>query len=548
MSVESGKKYGKKAKVRKKTKKHKNSKISVPSRENKFIEFKEILSPEIHLREDKKQHLATQMKYRLGLGKGKAVYIIGVDDAGQTKGLTDFELEQTMNVLRAIATENAAEITKFEKFVENGRAIAKVLITKTPGKPAKRHIILATAGHVNHGKSTIIACLMTGKPDKDGKAWLFLDTLPHEIERGLSADLHYALYGFKDGKPMTFNNPLDKKERSRVVEQADKIISFVDTVGHEPWLKTTIRGVVGQSIDYGLIVVAADDGPTHITREHLGLMLAMDYPIIICITKIDKVPKKRLEEVEQDIDEILKNVGRVPYQIREQSDIRVVVDKLGTIVPLINTSAKTLEGYGLLNSFLQALPERKKDVDKPFLMFVDRAYNVRGVGTVVSGTVKQGRLKPGAELIIGPDSISGFKRVKAKSIEMHYHRLAEANAGLVVGIALRGVKYEDVNRGMILCDKAIKPRAVRSFEAEILVLNHPTRIADGYEPIMHNNTISETVKLALIGKKYLKSGESGRVRMTFRYQSQFVCEGDRFVFREGKTKGIGTVVKILKYA
>ena len=131
MSAESGKKYGKSAKARKKTKKHKNSKISVPSRENKFIEFKEILNPDIHLREEKKQHLATQMKYRLGLGKGKAVYIIGFDDAGQTKGLTDFELEQTMNVLRAIATENAAEITKFEKFVENGRAIAKVLITNS---------------------------------------------------------------------------------------------------------------------------------------------------------------------------------------------------------------------------------------------------------------------------------------------------------------------------------------------------------------------------------------------------------------------------------
>lgn len=531
-----------------KKEKSKNSKISVPSRENKNIEFKEILSPSIHLSEDKRQHLATQMKYRLEIGKGKAIYIIGVDDKGQTKGLTDFELEQSMNVLRAIANENAAEITKFEKFVENGRSIAKVLITKVLGKPTKKHIILATAGHVNHGKSTLVACLMTNRPDKNGKAWLFLDVLPHEIERGLSADLHYALYGFKDGEPIRLKNPLDKKERSRVVAEANKLISFVDTVGHEPWLKTTIRGIVGQSIDYGLVVVAADDGPTHITREHLGLMLAMDYPIIICITKIDKVPKKRVEETERGIDKLLKNVGRVPYKIREKSDIHVVIDKLGTVVPLINTSATTLAGYDLLNGLLRALPERKKDVDKPFLMFVDRAYNVTGVGTVVSGTVKQGRLKPGTELIIGPDSAGSFKRVKAKSIEMHYHRLAEANAGLVVGIALRGIKHEAVERGMILCDSAIKPRAVKSFEADILVLNHPTRIATGYEPIMHNNTIAETVKLTLVNKKYLKSGESGRVRMTFRYQPQFVQKGDRFVFREGKTKGIGTVTKILKYA
>jgi elongation factor 1-alpha len=319
-------------------------------------------------------------------------------------------------------------------------------------------------------------------------------------------------------------------------------------VGHEPWLKTTIRGVVGQSIDYGLVAIAADDGPTHITKEHLGLMLAMDYPIMICITKTDKVPKKRLEAVEQEIDELLKNIGRVPYTIKDKSDIYVIVDKLETVVPLVKTSAVTLEGYDLLNGLLQALPERKKDVDKPFLMFIDRAYNVTGVGTVVSGTVKQGRLKPGTDVIIGPDTTGKFKKVKAKSIEMHYHRLAEANAGLVVGIALRGVKYEDVERGMILCDNSIKPKAVKSFEAEIVVLKHPTRISNGYEPIIHNNTISETVKLKLINKKYLKSGDTGKVRMRFRYQPQFVREGDRFVFREGKTKGIGTVVKILKYA
>jgi len=533
-----------------KNKRRKNSEknsISVPSRENKFIEFKEMLSPQAHLSEEKKQHLATQMKYRLDIGKGKAIYIVGVDDNGQAKGLTDFELEQTMNVLRVIANENNAEITKFEKFVENGKSIAKVLITKAD-KPTKRHIIVATAGHVNHGKSTLVACLMKGQPDKDGKAWLFLDVLPHEIERGLSADLHYALYGFKEGRPIAFNNPLDKKERSKVVAEADKIISFVDTVGHEPWLKTTIRGIVGQSIDYGLLVVAADDGPTHITREHLGLMLAMDYPIIICITKIDKVPSKRLEEVETDVDNLLKNVGRVPYKIKTKSDIAVVTDKLGTVVPTINTSATTLEGYDLLNSLLEAIPERKKDIDKPFLMFIDRAYNVTGVGTVVSGTVKQGRLKPNTDLIIGPNPTNKFKPVRAKTIEMHYHRLSEANAGLVVGVSLRGIKFEEIERGMILCDESIKPRAVKSFEAEIIVLSHPTRIATGYEPILHNNTISETVKLALVDKKYLKSGDSGHVRMTFRYQPQFVREGDRFVFREGKTKGIGTVTKILKYA
>lgn len=520
----------------------------IPRKENKNIEFKERLSSETHLKEEKKQHLAAQMKYRLEIGNGKAIYIIGVNDKGRTRGLTNLEFQETLNVLRIISQENDAKITKIEKFEENGKTIGKIFIERKLGLGLKKHIIVATAGHVNHGKSTLVACLMTGKADKSGKAWLYLDVLPHEIERGLSADLHYALYGFKNGKPIHFKNPLDKKERAKVVERADKIVSFVDTVGHHLWLRTAIRGLVGQSIDYGLLVVAADDGVMPTTKEHLGILLAMDLPIIVCLTKVDKVSKKRAEEVERQIDELLKNVGKVPYRIKTANDILVVIDKLATVVPLISTSAVSLEGYELLNKLLLSLPERRKELGKPFLMFIDRVYNITGVGTVVSGTIKQGRLQAGKRLMLGPDSAGRFKGVKAKSIEMHYHRLAEANAGLIVGIALRGVKHEDVERGMILCEGEIKPKAVKSFNADILVLNHPTRIASGYEPVYHGQTVAGTVKLKLLDKKYLKSSESGKVKMTFRYKPQFVSVGDKFVFREGKTKGIGTITKIVKFA
>ncbi len=520
----------------------------IPRKENKNIEFKEKLTAEIHLKESKKQHLASQMKYLLETGDGTAIYIIGVDDSGKTKGLSDLEFEETLNVLKVVARENNAEIVKVEKFTDNGSLIGRIIINKISTNGFKSHIVLATSGHVNHGKSTLIGTLMTGKPDTSGKNWLFLDTLPHEIERNLSADLHYALLGFKDNRPLHFKNPLDKQERNKVVEQADKLVSFVDAPGHEPFLKTAIRGLVGQNIDYGLLMVAADDGVTHITKEHLGLMLAMNLPIIICMTKIDKMGEKRIKEVEQQIEDMLKNVGRIPFEVKNMNDLTVVIDKLESIVPLMKTSAVTLEGYDLLYSLLHSLPERKKELDKPFLMFIDRIYDVTGVGTVVSGTIKQGRLQAGKELFLGPDDNGNFRKVKATSIEMHYHRLAEADAGLVVGIAIRGVKNDEIERGMILCDNELQPKAVKSFDADILVLHHPTRIASGYEPVFHGQTVAASVKFELVDKDYLKGSESGKVRMMFRYKPQFVQEGDKFVFREGKTKGIGTVTKILKYA
>lgn len=517
----------------------------VPSKENKNIEFKEKLSPSIHLRDTKKQHLAAQMKYLLEIGRGTAIYVIGVDDDGKTKGLSGIEFEETVSVLRAIATENNAQITKVEKYADNGSLVGKVIINRVSENGVKNHIIVATAGHVNSGKSTIVGTVMTGKPDLDGKHWLYLDTLPHEIERNLSADLHYALFGFKNGKPLHMKNPLDKKERAKIVENSDKLISFIDTVGHEPWVRTTIRGLVGQNIDYGLLTVAADDGVTHITKEHLGLLLAMNLPVIVCVTKIDRVSKKKVEEVELQVEELLKNVGRIPYAIKNGNDIDVVIDKLDAIVPVVKTSAPTLEGYNILNEILLALPERRKNFDKPFLMSIDKIYNVSGVGTVVSGTIKQGRLQAGKELLLGPDNKGVFRKVKAASIEMHYHRIAEADTGFVVGIALRGINYDEVKRGMILCEEAVNPKAFRSFEAEVLVLTHPTRITNGYEPVVHLSTVAESAKLELLDKEYLKASETGKVRFTFKYSPHYLEEEDKFVFREGKTKGIGTVTKIL---
>jgi len=519
----------------------------IPRKENKNIEFKERLTVDVHLKEEKKQHLASQMKYLLEMGKGNAVYVVGVDDSGKTKGLSDLELQETVNVLKMIARENNADVVKVERFQENSTLIGKILIQKLTTNGVHNHIICGVAGHVHHGKSTLVAALMTGNPDINGNHWLYLNVLPHEIERRLSADLHFALMGFKGNKPLHLKNPRDKKERAYVVEKSDKVVSFVDAVGHEAWLYSTIRGLVGQGIDYGLLVVAADDGVTHITKEHLGLLLAMNLPIIVCITKIDKMGQKRVNEVEQQIDNLLKNIGKIPFEVKDENDLMVTVDKLDSIVPILKTSAVTLEGYELLNKLLVVLPEREKALDKPFLMFIDRVYDITGVGTVVSGTIKQGKLQAGKELLLGPDASGGFKKVKSTSIEMHYRRLSEADAGLVVGIALRGIKHDEIERGMILCEEQLNPKAVKSFEAEILVLHHPTRIANGYEPIIHLSTVAETAKVKLMDKSYMKAGETGKVEFMFKYRPAYLDVGERFVFREGKTKGIGTVMKILKY-
>ena len=513
--------------------------VSKGEREN--IEFKEYLT-DYHLKEGRRQSLACQMNHRILMGKGVAYYIIGISDSGEFKGIKKEELDKTIEVLEVIAKDIDAKVTEKEVYEVNGGYIAVVEIRKD--KP-KEHITVGTAGHVDHGKSTLVGCLITGKcDDGDGLTRIYLDTLKHEIERGLSADLSFAVLGFKNGKAIRMKNPLSKAEKAWVVENSEKIVSFVDTVGHEPWLRTAIRGLIGQRIDYGLLTIAADDGIMRITKEHLGILLAMELPVIIAITKADKVSDERIKSLISEISKLLRGLGRVPYLLKSRSDAEKVsrlMAKNSFVVPIVVTSAITLAGYDILEELLYRLPKLRYE-ESDFLMYIDRIYKVTGVGTVVSGTIKSGEISEGDEVFVGPFSDGSFVKTKVSSIEMHHYRVERAKSGDIVGLALKNISVEDLRRGMVVTKT--EPYAVREFEAEVYVFTHPTKISSGYEPVLHCETISETVIFKEIDKEFLKAGDRGRVRIRFKYNPQYIMPGQRFIFREGRSKGMGEVVKI----
>ncbi len=510
--------------------------------ERENVEFKEYLT-DYHLKESRFQELACQMNHRIIMGRGKAIYVIGVSDSGELKGISDETFNKTVSILEKIANEIGASVKSVEKYRVGKGFVGIVEIVKWK---AKEHVMIGTAGHVDHGKSTLVGCLITGKPDDgDGATRIYLDVLKHEIERGLSADLSFAVFGFKNGKPIRLKNPLSKSERALIVEKADKLISFVDTVGHEPWLRTTIRGLLGQKIDYGLLVVAANDGIMRTTKEHLGILLAMDLPVIVAITKADMVDEERVKKVVNDVCKLLRSVGRIPYVVRDSRDVKKVSKVVGKtpVVPVIVTSAVTLRGYDLLEELLYRLPKRVLKGNE-FLMYIDRIYKITGVGTVVSGSVKSGEVEEGDEVFVGPFRDGSFRRARVLSIEMHYYRVNKAEAGDIVGIALKGVKYDELRRGMVLIKK--RPRAVWTFEADVYVFSHPTRIRRGYEPVVHIETISETVVFEDMDREYMKAGDRGKVKIRFKYNPYYVYEGQKFIFREGRSKGMGEIVRVLE--
>jgi elongation factor 1-alpha len=520
-------------------------------RDGGAIEFKERLTREVHLAEGRMESLVAQLRHRVLSGDGEATYVIGVTDDGGLAGIAPEAFSETMDVLSLLADEADAHIADVETWSAgadgNGTDAGLVgLATLRDGgmfETDDDHLVVGTAGHVDHGKSTLVGTLVTGRAD-DGQGGTrgFLDVQPHEVERGLSADLSYAVYGFEDGdeEPVRMDNPHRKSDRARIVEEADRLVSFVDTVGHEPWLRTTIRGLVGQKLDYGLLVVAADDGPTKTTREHLGILLATELPTIVAITKADAVSDERLADVEREVESMLRDVGETPLLV-DRHGIDAAVAEVGDgVVPLLRTSAVTKEGLGTLDRLFETLPKRATPAREEFRMYVDRSYKVTGVGAVASGTVNSGTVEAGDELLLGPMADGSFREVEVRSIEMHYHRVDKATAGRIVGIALKGVDEAEIERGMALVPRESDPDPVREFEAEVMVLNHPTRIREGYEPVVHVETVSEAAVFAPEGGRLLP-GDTGRTRVRFKFRPYLVEAGQRFVFREGSSKGVGTI-------
>ena len=520
-------------------------------REGGSVEFKERLTEDLHLSEGRLESLAAQLRHRVLSGDGEATYVVGVTDDGGLAGISPAEFSESMDVLSLLAEEAGAHIEEVKTWgvdgvSENGSTATDGIVgvaTVSEGSVLADddHIVVGTAGHVDHGKSTLVGSLVTGDADDgEGGTRGFLDVQPHEVDRGLSADLSYGVYGFdEDGEPIRMDNPHRKDDRARVVEASDRLVSFVDTVGHEPWLRTTIRGLVGQKLDYGLLTVAADDGVTGTTREHLGILLATDLPTIVTITKTDLVDEDRVAEVERDVEQALREVDKTPLRV-ERHGVDTAIDEISeTVVPVVTTSAVTKAGLDDLDEMFEALPKTAGEVGD-FRMYVDRTYNVQGVGAVASGTIKSGEVEAGDELLLGPMQDGSFCEVEVRSIEMHYHRVDEAKAGRIVGIALKGVREADIERGMALLPGDADPSPVQEFEAEVMVLNHPTRIGDGYEPVVHLETVSEAAAFYPEGGQLLP-GDAGKARVRFKFRSYLVEEGQKFVFREGSSKGVGTV-------
>tara|TARA_B100000424_G_scaffold265933_1_gene256330 strand:- start:1971 stop:3221 length:1251 start_codon:yes stop_codon:yes gene_type:complete len=409
-------------------------------------------------------------------------------------------------------------------------------------------IRIAIAGNVDSGKSTFAGVLVNNRLD-DGRGLcrnLILRN-KHELESGRTSNI-------------SFNN------LSKIMDEKRKILSLIDLAGHEKYLKTTMSGITGLFVDYGLILVSANMGITKMTKEHLALLLYQKIPIIILITKIDMAPK----QVKQMTINKIKKIVNLPIfkkkayafpeddnNCKEELNLFLNLESpLDTFIPIFNISNKTGQNIENIKNFLFSLKTRdhwQKEIDGS-IMYIDSKFNVRGIGLVVSGTLRGKPIKLNDKLFIGPinDKFISFKvRSMHNNIQENINELKNNEVGC---IALRFlnkeiVTKEQIKRGVVIFDKENFTKNICwRFKAEIIILNHSTTISDNYQPVIHCGNVRQTANLKIIEStsksNKLRTKDKAVVEFKFTLRKEFVEVGSVIFFRDGNTKGYGTVIEI----
>ncbi len=391
----------------------------------------------------------------------------------------------------------------------------------------KPHLNIGTIGHVDHGKTTLTAailkCLAAAGFMSQAKGVDEIDKAPEEKARGLTISVSHVEY-----------------------ETEKRHYAHVDCPGHADYIKNMITGAA--QMDGGILVVSAADGPMPQTREHILLARQVGLPaVVVFLNKTDQVDDPELIDlVEQEIRELLTK-----YEFD------------GENTPIIRGSAiQALEcGCGkedcdkcgpirkLMNSVDEFIPEPKRDTDKPFLMPIEDVFSIEGRGTVATGRIERGIVKINEEVeIVG---MGETNKTVVTGIEMFNKMLDQGQAGDNVGLLLRGVKKEDIQRGQVLSKPgSLKPNL--EFEGEVYILSKEeggrhTPFFNGYKPQFYIRTTDVTGDVNLPeGTEMVMPGDT--VNLKIKLMAPVALEEKmRFAIREGgKTVGAGVVTKIVK--
>ncbi|RPA95243.1 P-loop containing nucleoside triphosphate hydrolase protein [Choiromyces venosus 120613-1] len=516
-------------------------------------------------REENGPRLRELLLSRIKEGRGETLFEVGMDNNNaESMEFTKEEYEQAMEAVKTAATEIRAAVTVLitsnlgvdgEEPTDGKGVASTVLIRQKPESlEGLLEIRVAVVGNVDAGKSTMLGVLTKNTLDDGrGRTRVNLFRHKHEIESGRTSSVGMEILGYDaESKIVGSNDPGRKLKWDEIGNRSAKVISFTDLAGHERYLRTTVFGLLGTSPDYVMLMVAANNGLIGMSREHLGIALALNVPVLVVITKIDICPPQILKQTVDQITKILKSPGarKIPIFIKNKTDVVNTAKQFVSerICPVFQVSNVTGEGLDYIRTFLNVLPFHGKfDTTTSFEFHVNDCFSVPFVGTVVSGVVKSGVIHAGDPILIGPDSLGNFITTSIRSIERKRIAVPVCSAGQSASFALKKVRRREVRKGMVVLPRTDNPpKAHQRFVAEVLILSHATTIKPKYQAMLHVGPVSQTCRIIDINKDLMRTGDRATVAFEFCQRPEFLCTGDKLLFREGRTKGLG-IVKSLGY-
>ncbi|KAK5732843.1 hypothetical protein LTS12_027051 [Elasticomyces elasticus] len=386
----------------------------------------------------------------------------------------------------------------------------------------------------------------------------------HEIESGRTSSVGMEIMGFDTkGEVVVSGVPGRKLSWEEIGKRSAKVISFTDLAGRERYLRTTVFGLLSSEPNYCLLMVAANNGLIGMSKEHLYIALALNVPVMVVVTKIDICPPQILQQTLTQLTKILKSPGarKIAILIKNREECINTATQFVSqrICPIFQVSSVTGESLDLVREFLNILPHHGKyDIEAPFEFHVNDTFSVPFIGTVVSGVVKSGIVHAGGTVLVGPDSLGQFTTTTIRSIERKRIPVPVCLAGQSASFALRRVRRKGVRKGMVVLlaksdadanpnAPVSQPKVHREFVAEVLILSHATTIRTKYQAMLHVGPVSQTCAIIDIDRAYIRTGDRATVAFRFVQRPKFLAVGDRILFREGRTKGLG-IVKALGYS
>ncbi|KAK5873375.1 hypothetical protein PBY51_018422 [Eleginops maclovinus] len=498
--------------------------------------------------------LLRHLREQIDEGCGETIYVVGMGSDGGDYGLDEKDMEASVATVRSLCEQIEADLIFLRERTDTGGRIRDYLIRRRVGEQDFLEVRVAVVGNVDAGKSTLLGVLTHGELDNGrGFARQKLFRHKHEMESGRTSSVGNDILGFDQegevvNKPDSHGGGLDW---TKICEKSSKVITFIDLAGHEKYLKTTVFGMTGHLPDFCMLMVGSNAGIVGMTKEHLGLALALNVPVFVVVTKIDMCPANILQETLKLLQRLLKSPGcrKIPVLVQNKDDVIVTASNFSSerMCPIFQISNVTGENMDLLKMFLNLLSSRTNfNNDEPAEFQIDDTYSVPGVGTVVSGTTLRGMIRLNDTLLLGPDPLGTFIPIAVKSIHRKRMPVKEVRGGQTASFALKKIKRSSIRKGMVMVSPKLMPQATWEFEAEILVLHHPTTISPRYQAMVHCGSIRQTATILTMNRDCLRTGDKATVHFRFIKTPEYLHCDHKLVFREGRTKAVGTITKLLQ--